>query len=65
MLQLQPLLLHLRHHQQRRGPCGTEARKQRAEAEAEAAAMAECTFAPRINSSHKSRQQRVAELLSQ
>jgi hypothetical protein len=31
--------------------------------EAEAAAMAECTFAPRINP-HKTRQQRVAELLN-
>lgn len=46
-------------------PAGYEARRQRAVAEAEAAVMGECTFAPRINTHHKSRQQRVAELLGE
>jgi len=34
------------------------------QAEAEAATMAECTFKPRINSHHKTRHERVAELLA-
>jgi Na+-transporting methylmalonyl-CoA/oxaloacetate decarboxylase gamma subunit len=49
-------------------PCacaGYEARRRRAVAEAEAAVMSECTFQPRINTHHKSRQERVAELLAQ
>jgi hypothetical protein len=43
---------------------GYEARRRRAVVEAESALMGECTFQPRINSNHKTRQERVAELLA-
>jgi hypothetical protein len=46
-------------------PCtGYEGRRRRAVREAEEAVMGECTFQPRINTHHRTRQQRVAELLA-
>lgn len=48
-----------------RGPAGEQAQQRRSQVEALAleAATQECTFKPQINSRHRTRQQRVKQLL--